>query len=492
MTGQALDLGVIVVYLVVVAVLGIALRGRQEGVGDYFLGSRRVAWPLILLSIVATETSSVTFLSVPGGAYRGDMAFLQLPIGYVIGRLGVAAFLMPTYFRGTVLSLYETLGVRFGRTVQRLVSAIFVVTRCLADGLRLFLTAIVVEKLSGWSLEASVFAVGVATVLYTFFGGIRAVIWTDVLQFVVYIAGAIVAWCILVGRLSSESDGTGGVAWIMAAGHEAGKLRVFHWSIDFTKTYTFWSGLVGGAILTAATHGADQMMVQRYLCTNSVRHARLALVGSAVVVLVQFGFFLLIGVGLWAFYEQIPPDEAFVRPDDVFATFISREVPAGLRGLIVAAVLAAAMSTLSSSLNSVASAIVADFYCPLARRAPNDPSTLRVSRMLTVIIGGVQMAVGIAGQFTKESTVDNVLKVAGFTTGLILGVLVLGHLVRRASEPAAVVALVTGAVVVTLVWWFTPVAWTWYTLVGSGVTLLAGTAVSVFNVQKTSERGSCP
>lgn len=470
MTGNTLDFAVIAAYLVAVAVLGIALRGRQEGVGDYFLGSRQVAWPLILLSIVATETSTVTFLSVPGVAYGGDMRFLQLPIGYIVGRLGVAIFLMPLFFRGEPLTLYETLGRRFGSSVQRLTSVLFIITRSIADGLRLFLTAIVVEQLTGWNFVTSVAAVGVATIVYTFFGGIRAVIWTDFVQFFIYMIGAFVAGWVLLDKVP------GGWSAVVEAGESAGKFVIFDFRFEISKPYTFWAGLIGGGFLTAATHGADQMMVQRYLCTNSVAHARLALVSSGFVVLAQFAVFLLLGVGLFAFYQAEPPA---VRNDAVFVKFIIEEVPAGLRGLIIAAVFSAAMSTLSSSLNSVASAAVTDIYRPLVRPDSSDGHYLTVSRVLTVVAGVVQMAVAIYGRAMAErSTVDNVLTVAAFTTGITLGVLLLGILVPRAHGTAAVLGMIQGAAMVTCVWALTPVAWPWYALYGSMVTLLVGMAAS--------------
>ncbi len=470
MTTHTLDFAVIAAYLVGVAVLGIALRGRQEGVGDYFLGSRQIAWPLILLSIVATETSTVTFLSVPGVAYGGDMTFLQLPIGYIIGRIGVAIVLMPLFFRGESLTLYEILGRRFGSGVQRLSSVLFIATRSIADGLRLFLTALVVEELLRWDFTSSVLAVGVATILYTFFGGIRAVIWTDVVQFVIYVLGALVAGWILLDRIP------GGWSGMLAAAGDTGKLRVLNFHFELAKPYTFWAGLFGGAVLTAATHGADQLMVQRYLCTNSIRHARLALVSSGFVVLVQFALFLLLGVGLFAYYQAEPPA---VRNDAVFVKFIIDEVPPGLRGLIIAAVFSAAMSTLSSSLNSVASAAVTDIYRPLVRPGATEQHYLNCSRVLTVAAGALQMGMALYGRTLPDrSTVDNVLTVAAFTTGITLGVLLLGIFVPRAHGKAAVLGMIHGALIVMCVWALTPLAWPWYALCGSAITLLAGWAAS--------------
>jgi solute:Na+ symporter, SSS family len=482
MADDTLDFAVIIAYLIGVAVMGIALRGRQEGVGDYFLGNRRIAWPLILLSIVATETSTVTVLSVPGKGYAGDMTFLQLPIGYIVGRIGIALFLMPLYFRGDTFTIYQILGRRFGPGVQRLNAALFVITRTIADGLRLYLTALAVRELTGWSFGASIFVVGVATSVYTFFGGVRAVIWTDFVQFIVKMAGVVAAGWVLLDRIP------GGWQTVKELGQANEKFRIFDFQFDLTSPYTFWAGLFGGAFLTAATHGADQMMVQRYLSTNSVRHARLALVSSGLVIFVQFAVFLLLGIGLFAFYaskpagdstDVIPAMAQSVPSDEVFAKFVLREVPAGLRGIIIAAILSAAMGTLSGSLNSVASAIVADLYRPLIRPEAPEAHYLNVSRAATVIAAVLQMAVAYSGRsFPDRSTVDNVLAVAAFTTGITLGVLLLGLLSSRATGPAAMVAMIVGATSVTSLWLFTRVAFPWYALAGSSITLLTGLIVS--------------
>ena len=485
MNGNVLDLAVIGLYLAGVAAIGIALRGRQEGMGDYFLGNRSVPWPLILLSIVATETSSVTFLSVPGVSYGGDMTFLQLPIGYIVGRLGVAIFLMPQFFRGEQMTLYETFGRRFGRNVQQLNSVMFIMTRSVADGLRLFLTALVVHELTSWDFAFSVATVGVATIAYTFLGGIRAVIWTDFVQFFVYMIGAVVAGLIMIERVP------GGFSGLIDAGGVARKFAMLDFGFDATKPYTFWAGLVGGGFLSAATHGADQMMVQRYLCTNSVSHARLALVSSGFVVLFQFAIFLVLGVGLYCFYQTEPPQ---VRNDEVFVRFIVDELPPGVRGLTVAAVFSAAMSTLSSSLNAVASAAVADLYQPLVRPKATPNHYLGVSRYLTVAAGLVQMAVALAGQLlpADSPTVNNVLTVASFVTGITLGVLLLGVLVPRAGQSAAITGMLVGATAVLLVWlkaqsWLGgSVAWPWFSLIGSLSTLTVGTVAAWFAPRECS------
>jgi SSS family transporter len=465
-----IDLVLVVVYLAGVATLGIVLRGRQQQMGDYFLGNRRIAWPLILLSIVATETSTVTFLSVPGLGYAGNMQFLQVPIGYIVGRVAVAAFLMPLYFRREAITLYEILGRQFGPKVQRLNSALFIVTRTIADGLRLYLTATVVHELIQWEYWASILVVGLATIAYTYLGGIRAVVWTDFTQFFIYMIGAAVAGWVLLTQIP------GGWTGLVATAVDDQKFQILDFRLDFRVRYSFWSGLIGGAFLSAATHGADQMMVQRYLCTDSVRHARLALISSGVVVLVQFAVFLLLGVALYVFYRNQPPSGPV---DAVFSRFIIDQVPVGLRGLIIAAIFAAAMSTLSSSLNSVASAAVADIYRPLVCPSAGELHYLKVGRLLTLLAGFLQISVAWYGhRLSDRSTVDSVLAVAAFTTGITLGVLLLSLVQRRTGEAAALLAMLAGAATVTAVWLHSEIAGLWYALIGSVTTLLVGCAAS--------------
>lgn len=471
---STLDVAVIAVYVVGVLAVGLALRGRQQAVGDYFLGRGRIGWPLAMMSIVATETSTVTFLSVPGVAYTGNLTFLQLPLGYIVGRFFVAGVLMPGYFTGTPLTLYQTLRARFGPSVQRLTSGLFVVTRTLADGLRLYLTAVVLHELVAWSFTGVVVVLGVATIAYTFLGGLRSVVWTDAIQLVVYMGGALVAGWMVLGHVE------GGLGGVLAMASDAGKTQMLDLRWDLSAPFTLAAGVVGGAFISAASHGADQMMVQRYLATRSVRQARLALVTSGFVVLAQFAVFLLLGLALWAFYQGA----TFDSPDRVFARFIARELPVGLRGLIVAAALSAAMSTLSSSLNAVASAVMGDF----ARAGHGESRALLMARATTVVAGLAQMIVALVAytQGAAQSTVLAVITVAAFTTGLTLGALLLARL-PRVGEGAALVAMAAGATTVTGVWYFTTIAGPWYALVGTVTTLAAGVAVSLIGPRGKTE-----
>src|SRR6185436_16878067 len=355
MSVGAVDLAILLAYMAGMVGLGMWLGRGARDVAEYAVGGRDQSWWLILFSIIATETSSVTFLSIPGFAYERDFTWLQIALGFLIGRFVVAFLLLPEYFRGSLFSSYEVLHRRFGGATQQTASVLFIVTRSLADGLRLFLSAIVLQEMTGISIPWAVAALGVTTLVYTYAGGMRAVLWTDLIQFFLYLAGALVAFAAILNRLP------GGWDQLVAMGHAAGKFRVLDFALDWSEPYGFWAGLVGGVFITLGSHGVDQLMVQRYLSARGLPEARRALSVSGLIVVAQFAFFLLIGVGLWSFYQLQPPAVPFDRPDRVFARFILDELPVGLVGLLLGAIFAAAMT---SSLNSCATVAVNDLYLP--------------------------------------------------------------------------------------------------------------------------------
>jgi SSS family solute:Na+ symporter len=470
---SVLDFAVLAVYLAGVVAFGLWVGREQKGAADYMLGDRNLPWWGLLFSIVATETSTVTFLSIPGFAWSRDFTFIQLPLGYLIGRFLVVAVLLPHYFSGEYFTAYEVLRKRFGGAVGQAASLLFIVTRSLADGLRLFLTAIVVQELAGLSLPASVALVGATTIVYTFVGGMKAVVWTDVAQFAIYNVGAVVAFALLLDRLP------GGWGQLVSEASAAGKLHWVDLSTALDNPYTLWAGLIGGMFLTIGSHGADQLMVQRYLCARSEREAGRAVWVSGFVVLLQFALFLLIGVGLFVFYQAFPPGTPFDRPDRVFVRFIVEQLPRGMVGLVIGAIFAAAMSTLSGSLNSSATAAVTDFYRPLVRPAASSTHLLRATRVLTLVFGLVQVAVALGGPLLGRTVVESVLTIAGFTTGIILGVFFLGIFTRRVGPRAALAGLLLGLLTISAVAFGTRLAWPWYTLVGSVSTLGFGLLASL-------------
>ncbi|MBA2603428.1 MAG: sodium/solute symporter [Acidobacteria bacterium] len=506
-----LDFGILFVYLTAVVLFGAYFGKSQRTIQDYFVSGKNLPWWAIMGSIVATETSTVTFISVPGFAYGNNLTFLQLVMGYMIGRLAVSILFIPAYFKGQLLTVYQLLGERFGSGVKRLASGVFLLTRSLADGFRLFATGLVLAAVlrampetdaiaTAWLpgidptysiLAASVLVIGLATMAYTYFGGMTAVVWTDVTQLTVYTTGAVIAAVVLLGQIP------GGWSEVREVAGAAGRFQLFDFTPTLTRSYTFWSGVIGGAFLTTATHGTDQLMVQRYFCTKDPRQARKALLWSGVVVFAQFVLFLFIGVMLFVYYTQHAPGEIaeFTRDgrlltDRIFPYFIVRHLPIGVVGLVVAAIFAAAMSTLSSSLNSSSAAAVNDFYLPATAGAHSDRHYLTVSRMMTAVFGVVQMIVAVAAIWLSSRVVDEVLGIASFTNGLILGVFFLGTFTVRVGQTAAFAGILGGASVMLAVKLGTAVSWQWYVLIGSLVTFAVGWAASFISPAAPAEESA--
>jgi SSS family transporter len=467
MTLNPIDLTILLVYLAGMVALGLYLGRRQKTASDFMVGGRDCPWWVILCSIVATETSTITFLAIPGIGWSSDLTFLQLPLGYIIGRLIVVGLLLPRYFSKQMFTAYEVLDQRFGGRVKQVASLLFIITRTLGDGLRLYLGAIVLQKVAGIPLNYAIISLGLATILYTFVGGMRAVLWTDFIQFLVYMLGAGVAFAVI---LHGIDGGWQSVVELAATDH---KLRLFNGSFNLTDNYLLWTGLIGGSVFAIATHGVDQMMVQRYLSARNQRDAGLALGLSGPVVFIQFAFFLVIGTALFAFYAQHPPSTELTI-NEVFATFIVGNLPVGILGIVLGALFSAAMSTLSSSLNSAATALVNDITMPATRCDVSDKDRLRAAKTLTIVFGLAQIIVGLSGDTLGGSVVDAVLAIQGFTTGIILGVFLLGIFARKVDHLSALTGLIGGLTWMTCIVFGTTLAWPWFVLVGSSVTFLLG------------------
>lgn len=476
-----LDLVIIVVYMLGTLGVGWWFSRRQRNIRDYFLSDNNAPWWALMGSIVATETSTVTFISVPAFAFAanaggvgGNFTFLQIVIGYLLGRLVIVALFIPLYFKGELYTVYQVLDQRFGGRVKRTAASLFLVTRSIADGIRLFLTAIVLVALTGWADPVSILIIGVVTIAYTYLGGMAAVIWTDAIQLVVYLVGAVTAAFVLLGQIP------GGWHEVLTVGNEFHKFTVFDFTFSLARSYTFWAGVIGGAFLTTATHGTDQLMVQRYLSARNARQATAALLTSGIVILLQFALFLFVGVMLFVFYRHtgtLPPEVA-AQADRVFPHFIVTQLPTGLVGLVVAAIFAAAMSTLSSSLNSLSATAVTDFYRPLFAPNQTDGHYLAVSRWFTAIWGVVQIIVAMIAIAMKGRGVDAVLAVASFTNGPVLGLFLLSTLTKRVGPKGALVGVITGIAGMAVVWLELNISWQWYVLIGSAITFVSGVAAS--------------
>jgi SSS family transporter len=478
-----IDAVVLLAYLVGTTALGMWLGRSQKSARDYFVANRAIPWWAILFSVVATETSALTFISIPGLAYLTDLSFLQIAIGYLIGRMIIAYTLLPKYYEGELVTAYALLERRFGLATRRFASIVFMATRAFGDSVRVFATAIPVALIIGpvvppqWVTPLSILILGAFTVVYTYHGGMRAVVWTDVMQTGVYLLGGVAA-LYLIGR---GVDGGWTVIFDRVA--DAGKLKVFDPYVGFDRPHTVFAGLIGGAFLSMASHGADQLIVQRLLASANLRDARLALIGSGVMVIAQFALFLVIGLGLWAFYQARP----FPASDVIFPQFIVEVMPPGLTGLVIAAILAAAMSTVSGSLNSLSAATTHDIYLPLTKRVLDEQQQLRVGKRFTlawavILIGGALL-------YRQQGTpvVVIALAIASFTYGGLLGGFFLGLLWRRARQRDAILGMAVGIGVMAFVVFarnlddvlpfLTPlgkIAWPWYVLIGTTITMVVG------------------
>ena len=469
---RPLDVAVIAAYCAAVIVFGLVLSGRQRDASDYFLGHRGLPWWAIMLSIVATETSALTVISIPGIAARGDLTFLQLAFGYLAGRIGVAALLLPGYFEGTQDTAYQRLERRFGAGARRAASGVFLLTRALADCVRIFATAIPVAIITHWSLPAGILAIGLVTVIYTWVGGLRAVVWVDVIQLGVYLVGGVATLVV--------ATGLAGGAGAFARAWDAGKLVTLDFTPSFKVLYTFWGGVLGGALLAGASHGTDHLIVQRLLAARGLKDAQRALIGSGAFIIAQFALFLLVGTSLW-----LAGADQGGRSDAIYPSFVITRLPPGLAGLVVAGILAAAMSSHASAVNSLASASTHDFYAPLARR--QEPTHLLwVGRWLTLLWTAVLVAGAMAFRNQNTPVVQLALSVASITYGALLGTYLLGGWWSRARQRDVVVAIIASVLAMTPVvlgvpWRVLPgLAWPWYVPLGTAVTVAVGMASSMF------------
>ncbi len=478
-----LDLAIVIAYLLGVTALGMRFRRAQQGAAaadgnaasrEYFLGGRTVPWWALAFSIVATETSTLTIIGTPAIAYAGNLTFIQLVFGYLIGRVLIVLFLLPGYFRGEFFTAYALIEKRFGKKMRAVAASTFLVTRAIAEGVRVSAIALVVSVVLGTSERLAVVIVIALTVLYTFEGGMKAVIWTDVAQLLLYLTGSTVTLFLLLQRIPGGWSEMAQVA--AAAGH---KLQFLDFSWNLATKYTFWSGLIGGAFLTMASHGTDQTIVQRLLAAKSERDSRKALLTSGGIVLIQFTVFLLIGVMLFVFAQHHPLLAAGERTDRILPLFLAREMPVGLAGLLLASIMAVAMSNASGSLNSLAASSVLDFAI-LRGRTTDARRFLRLSRGMTLVWGVVLMAFGLVkwGPLLEAG-----LTVASLLFGSLLGLFLLGTFERGANARGALMGMFVGLAAVLGVFCFTKIAFTWYVLIGAVVTFAVGSLISRLGAQ---------
>ena len=488
-----LDFAIVAVYLVGITLFGLRFRKRQRTLRDYFLAGRDIPWWAIALSIVAAETSTLTIISIPGLAYDTNFTFLQVVLGYIVGRVIISFVLLPHYFKGDLYTAYELIEKRFGPRLRTLTSGLFLLTRAAAEGVRVYAVSIVVSIALGTGEVPSIAIITLLTLIYTFDGGLAAVIWTDVVQTAIYIGGT------LLGVAAIIHSVPGGWSHIHQVGTAAGKFRMFDFTLSFWKPYTFWAGLMFGAVFVTASHGTDQLIVQRLLAARNLRQSKAALLSSGAAILIQFALFLLLGTMLFVYY--MVPSSQFGKADRIYPTFIVTHMPHGISGLLIAAILAAAMSNLSAALNSLSSSTVMDLYLRLRGPAGKNFSLrdqgglaegaedsrsdhqrqMKISRLSTVLWAVVLFGLAVLCLHRVTRVIEVGLQIASISYGALLGVFLLGVLTQRANQTGAIVGMLCGFTTEVYLWQFTQVPFTWYVAIGTAVTFGVGYIAGLFS-----------
>ena len=473
-----IDLAVIVVYLAGITWFGARFGRSQRTLRDYFLGGKIVPWWAISLSVVSAETSTLTVIGTPALSFQGNFGFLQLVFGYLLARIVIATLFLPAYFRGEMYTAYELMRVRFGDRIRRLTAATFLVLRALAEGVRVFAISIVISVILGSGETASILVILCLTLFYTYEGGLVAVIWTDVAQMFLYVVGAVLSLVLLLREIP------GGWGHVAAVAAPLGKLQIFDFrlalpAVFFARAYSFWAGIIGGCFLTTASHGTEQLMVQRLLAARDRQRSQAALLASWVVIFIQFTLFLVIGTCLFVLYRERGEQPPAVM-DRLYPLYIWQNLPPGVAGLVMAAILAAAMSNLSAALNALASTTVLDLWRPLAGGvAGDDTRWLRLSRYATVVWGVILFGVALLAR-QWGNVLQAGLSIASIVYGSLLGVFLLGLLTKRVGEIAAMSGMCVGLALMLCVRFATPIAFTWYVVIGTGATFATGILVSLF------------
>jgi len=479
---RTLDYVIIAAYLIGIALIGIFKGGKQKSVNDYFLGAKSVPWWAVCFSIVAAETSTLTFISIPGLAYLTNFNFLQVTVGYLLGRIIISIYFLPAYYKGELNTAYAYLENRFGSKTRSFASIVFLITRTAADGVRLFATAIPLKLMLDISYPVAIIIIAAVALVYTYIGGVRGVIWVDVIQMFIYIGGALAAIIFLSSNLLPE-----GFWGLFNSDQITDKLNVINLGFDgglknfFSTPYTLFGGLIGGAFLSMASHGTDQLIVQRLLTIKDLKNSRKAIVGSGIIVIFQFVIFLFVGVALYAHYGTYDlASLGLLKADEIFPLFIITSLPVGLSGLIIAGLFAAALSTLAGSMSSLSSSTMLDLYKPF-RKIKSEAEELRISRMFTIMWAGLLIVSAILFMNSPDAVVELALSIASFTYGGLLGTFMLGLFVKDAKQEDALAGFTGGILIMVTVVSLKLVAWTWFTVIGVAATLLIGKLLSSIN-----------
>jgi len=481
MKGSTFDYLIILSYLIGVALIGIFSGGKQKSIKDYFQGSKSVPWWAVCFSIVAAETSTLTFISIPGLAYVANLNFLQVTFGYLLGRIIIAFVFLPAYEKGELKTAYTFLENRFGGKTRSFASIVFLFTRIAADGVRLFATAIPLKLMLDISYPTAIAIIAFIALVYTYTGGVKGIIWVDVLQMFIYIIGAIISGIYLLNLIP------GGWETVVATAAKSNKFSIFNLGFDkgfsgfFSQPYTLIGGLIGGAFLSMASHGTDQLIVQRLLSTKSLKDSKKAIITSGIIVIMQFVIFLVVGILLYVYYGQLD-----IKSDAVFPKFIIEVLPSGLFGFIIAGLLAAALSTLAGSISSLSSSSMMDLFLPFFGKNINENKQLTISRYFSIFWAFVLVGVAIFFMNTSQAVVELALSIASFTYGGLLGTFLLGILVKNAKQEDALAGFVAGIFVMISIISLKLVAWTWFTFIGVSATLFIGGLLSKLSERENS------
>jgi SSS family transporter len=454
--------------MIAITAFGKIIGGKQKTVKDYFIGKQEVPWWVISFSIVAAETSTLTFISIPGLAYLTNLNFLQLTFGYLIGRIIVAQFFLPAYYKGDLTTAYSYLQNRFGNKTRSLASVTFLFTRTAADGVRLFATAIPLYLMLDISPMIAIVIIAIVALLYTFTGGLKGVIWVDAIQLLIYIGGAILAAVYLINNIS------GGISQVFSSSEISSKLSVFNFGFEngfagfFSQPYTLLSGLIGGAFLSMSSHGTDQLIVQRLLAAKNLADSKKAIITTGVIIIFQFALFLILGVLLYAYYGPLN-----IKSDEIFSKFIIEVLPSGIKGIIIAGLFAAALSTLAGSITSLSSSVMLDLYIPF-KKSFDEKKNLLISKSLTVFWAVMLIFSAFIFMESSKAVVELALSIASFTYGGLLGTFLLGLSNKKIKQNHAIAGFISAIIIMSFIIIFKVVAWTWFILIGVCVTLLVG------------------
>jgi solute:Na+ symporter, SSS family len=475
-TRLAIDCAVLLLYFVLIISIGLYMGRKEEDLKDFALGGRRIPWWAVLASLIAAETSAGTFFGTPGEGFAlQNYTYLQLALGTILARILVSYIFIKPYYDYKVYSIYEYLTARFGVPTKNAASAVFLFTRLLASGTRLYVAAIALalayemirgvqpgQKETLFIYIGSTVVIVILTAIYTTLGGIKAVIWTDLIQASIMIGSALIALGLLYFAIPGgfhqivQSHGGFGVSDFFTTGLDPARHGWAKWKGMFAIEYTIFAGLIGSTFMTMSTHGTDQDMVQRMLTAPDIRRSRRSLIMSGLADIPIAFTFLSIGVLLWVFYQTHQDPALPKTPNEIFCHYILYEMPVGLRGLLIAGIFATAMGSLSTAINALATSFTRDWYEPYINPASTSEQSLRAVRWATVWFSVLMIVVAsitayLVIVYPNVRIIPIVISIYGYTYGSVLAVFLAGMLTKsRGNNFGNIVAMVIGFIVVAI------------------------------------------